>query len=66
MSSVGNWWAGKTQLALAYAYEWKSRGMQATFWLNCETPLELSQSFTEIAVALNLGIFGPSQEDAGY
>ncbi|RDW67055.1 hypothetical protein BP5796_09804 [Coleophoma crateriformis] len=46
--------AGKTQLALAYAYEWKSRGMQATFWLNCETPLELSQSFTEIAVALNL------------
>jgi hypothetical protein len=46
--------AGKTQLALAYAYEWKSRGMQATFWLNCETALELSQSFTEIAVALNL------------
>jgi hypothetical protein len=39
---------------LSYAYEWKSKGMQATFWLNCETPLELSQSFTEIAVALNL------------
>jgi hypothetical protein len=44
---------GKTDIALQYAYTNPS-GFEAVFWVQCETSLSLRQSFTDMAVALNL------------
>lgn len=44
---------GKTQVALQYACENPS-SFEAIFWIQCETSVALRQSFTDIAVALNL------------
>jgi hypothetical protein len=44
---------GKTEIALQYAYENPS-SFDAIFWVQCETSISLRQSFTEIAVSLNL------------
>lgn len=45
---------GKTQTALAYAHERIAKGTPAVFWLNAEKGLELSKSFTQMALALKL------------
>lgn len=44
---------GKTDIALEYAYTSPS-GFEAIFWVNCETSFALRQSFTNMAVALNI------------
>jgi hypothetical protein len=44
---------GKTDIALQYAYTNPS-AFDAIFWVQCETSLSLRQSFTDMAVALNL------------
>jgi predicted ATP-dependent serine protease len=44
---------GKTDIALQYAYTNPS-GFDAILWVQCETSLSLRQSFTDMAVALNL------------
>ena len=44
---------GKTEIALQYAYENPS-GFDAIFWIQCETSVSIRQSFTDVAVALNL------------
>lgn len=44
---------GKTDIALQYAYTNPS-GFDAIFWVQCETSLSLRQSFTDMAVELNL------------
>lgn len=44
---------GKTDIALEYAYRNPSR-FDAIFWVQCQTSVALRQSFTEMAVALNL------------
>jgi hypothetical protein len=44
---------GKTDIALQYSYTNPS-GFDAIFWVQCETSLSLRQSFTDMAVALNL------------
>lgn len=53
---------GKTQTALAYAYEQKDNGTQAVLWFNCETGLSLARSFTDIASLLQLE--GASEDEA--
>jgi len=44
---------GKTEIALQYAYKNPS-GFDAIFWIQCETSVSLRQSFTDIAISLNL------------
>jgi hypothetical protein len=44
---------GKTDIALQYAYT-NPAGFEAIFWIQCETSITLRQSFTDMAVALNL------------
>ncbi|KAH8602772.1 P-loop containing nucleoside triphosphate hydrolase protein [Bisporella sp. PMI_857] len=44
---------GKTELALEYAHKNPSK-IDAVFWIQCETSLSLRQSFTDMAVELNL------------
>lgn len=44
---------GKTDIALEYAHTNPS-GFDAIFWVNCETSVALRQSFTDIAVTLNI------------
>lgn len=44
---------GKTQIALQYAYENRA-GFDAIFWIQCETSVSIRQSFTDVAVALEL------------
>lgn len=44
---------GKTQIAVEYAYS-NPANFEAIFWIQCETSLSLRQSFTEMAVALQL------------
>jgi hypothetical protein len=44
---------GKTDIALEYAHKNPS-GFEAIFWVNCETSVALRQSFTDMAVALNI------------
>ncbi len=44
---------GKTDIALEYAYTNPSR-FEAIFWVNCETSVSLRQSYTDMAVALNI------------
>jgi len=56
---------GKTEIALQYAYENPS-GFDAIFWIQCETSVTLRQSFTDVAVALNLpnaGSLGHHEEN---
>lgn len=43
---------GKTQIALAFAYEMKKRMIPAIFWINSATPVTIAQSFTDVAVKL--------------
>ncbi|KAH7416714.1 hypothetical protein BKA64DRAFT_655866 [Cadophora sp. MPI-SDFR-AT-0126] len=47
---------GKTAIALQFAHETLSpRGSyDAIFWIQCETSVSIRQSFTEVAVSLNL------------
>jgi hypothetical protein len=44
---------GKTDIALEYAHTNPSR-FDAIFWVNCETSVALRQSFSDMAVALNI------------
>ena len=44
---------GKTEIALQFAYM-NQPGFDAIFWIQCETSVALRQSFTSVAVALNL------------
>ena len=44
---------GKTQVALEFAYLNKP-GFDAIFWIQCGTSVSIRQSFTSVAVALNL------------
>lgn len=50
---------GKTQIALAYAYERLEQGLQALFWVKSETLLDISQGFTDIAITLNINGVSP-------
>lgn len=49
---------GKTAIALQYAYENLRKGRDgrydAVFWIHCETSVSIRQSFTRMAVSLNL------------
>ncbi|KAN0114720.1 hypothetical protein V8E51_004264 [Hyaloscypha variabilis] len=44
---------GKVDIALEYA-QTNPAGFDAIFWVNCETSLALRQSFTDMAVTLNI------------
>jgi predicted ATP-dependent serine protease len=44
---------GKTDIALEYAHKNPS-AFEAIFWVSCETSMALRQSFTDMAVALNI------------
>jgi hypothetical protein len=44
---------GKTDIALEYAHT-NPAGFDAIFWANCETSVTLRQSFTDIAITLNI------------
>jgi hypothetical protein len=44
---------GKTEIALQFAYM-NHPGFDAIFWIQCETSVSIRQSFTNVAVALNL------------
>ena len=44
---------GKTEIALQFAHMNKP-GFDAIFWIQCETSVSIRQSFTSVAVALNL------------
>jgi hypothetical protein len=44
---------GKTEIALQFAYM-NQPGFDAIFWIQCETSVSIRQSFTNVAVALNL------------
>lgn len=43
---------GKTEIALHFAYT--SPGFDAVYWIQCETSVQIRQSFTDIAVSLDL------------
>lgn len=45
---------GKTQIALAYAYQQKDMGMEVVLWFNCETGLSMARSFRDAASLLCL------------
>jgi hypothetical protein len=45
---------GKTQTALAYAYERKEKGTPQVFWINAELPMDILKGFTKIAMELNM------------
>lgn len=47
---------GKTQLALAYAYQRKTKGTQVVIWINCRTAMENGQSFTRACSGLGLEV----------
>lgn len=44
---------GKTAIALQFAYT-NARTYDAIFWIQCETSVTIRQSFTNVAVALNI------------
>jgi hypothetical protein len=44
---------GKTEIALQFAYTNRS-GFDAIFWIQCETSVAIRQSFTNVAISLNL------------
>jgi hypothetical protein len=44
---------GKTEIALQFAYT-NHAGFDAIFWIQCETSVSIRQSFTDVAVSLNL------------
>jgi hypothetical protein len=44
---------GKTEIALQFAHT-NRPGFDAIFWIQCETSVSIRQSFTNVAVALNL------------
>jgi hypothetical protein len=43
---------GKTEIALQFAYN--TAGFDAVYWIQCETSVAIRQSFTNIAVSLEL------------
>lgn len=45
---------GKTQIAIEYAYKALDSGLQVILWVNCETSLSISSSFTNLALMLRL------------
>ncbi|KAJ5736937.1 uncharacterized protein N7483_002062 [Penicillium malachiteum] len=45
---------GKTQIALNYAFSRADSGMKALFWVSSETSLTVAESYTEIAMRLQL------------
>ena len=46
---------GKTEIAIQFAYTTYEQGVfDAVFWIQCETSVAIRQSFTNVAVALNL------------
>lgn len=46
---------GKTEIALQFAYTKFEQGVyDAVFWIQCETSVAIRQSFTDVAIALNL------------
>ncbi|KAF2106872.1 hypothetical protein BDV96DRAFT_654203 [Lophiotrema nucula] len=45
---------GKSQTAFRYAKDQAAEELDAVFWINSETELQLAEAFTEIAVALKL------------
>lgn len=45
---------GKTQMALAFAHEQVSHGVEAVLWIDCETRLTLARSFSFVASILQL------------
>jgi hypothetical protein len=44
---------GKTEIALQFAYT-NPANYDAVFWIQCETSVAIRQSFTDVAVSLNL------------
>jgi len=44
---------GKTEIALQFAYT-NHPGYDAIFWIQCETSVAIRQSFTNVAISLNL------------
>lgn len=44
---------GKTEIASQFAYA-NEAGFDAIFWIQCETSVVIRQSFTNVAIALNL------------
>ena len=56
---------GKSEIALKFAHS-NPCGFDAIFWIQCETSVAIRQSFTRVAVALNLpgaDIYGPHEEN---
>ncbi|KAF2269252.1 hypothetical protein CC78DRAFT_575351 [Lojkania enalia] len=54
LSLWGTGGVGKTQVAISYAREVQERGNTFIFWISCETPVAREQSYSEIALMLNL------------
>ena len=54
LALIGMGGVGKTQIALSYAYDRADSGIKAIFWVNSETDLTVAESYTEIAMRLQL------------
>jgi hypothetical protein len=54
LALIGMGGVGKTQIALSYAYYRADIGTKAIFWVNAETTLAVAESYTEIAMRLQL------------
>jgi NB-ARC domain len=52
---------GKTEIALQFAHT-NPCGFDAIFWIQCETSVAICQSFTKVAVSLNL----PGADSGGH
>ena len=52
-SIYGRRGVGKTEIAIQFAYT-NPAGFDAVFWIQCETLVSIRQSFTNVAVALDL------------
>ncbi|KAJ5710116.1 hypothetical protein N7493_009708 [Penicillium malachiteum] len=54
LALIGMGGVGKTQIALNYAFRRADSGVKAVFWVNSETSLTVAESYTEIAMRLQL------------
>ncbi|KAI0868906.1 hypothetical protein GGS24DRAFT_512674 [Hypoxylon argillaceum] len=55
---------GKTQIALAYAWKKKLEELPIVLWVNCESSLDITRSFTEIALDAKLpGVTGDADDE---